>query len=1058
MANKWLQKITSPFQSSEVKALQNRLDSIVGEIEDGSSYDAKFYDAEPSTGGAGSMFEMAGVDQAINAQALQRLFVTETWVYTAVMAIAKTISGLPMRGEKRTKVSKTILSDITGKLETVEQEVWMEASGEKIFRRFTHPNKFTSKSEFFMLLVIDLLTVGQYFVWLDSDVDLTTVTDATDGDPSSPFARLRQLMASDTPIKGMYRIPPQLMKPMPSETGLGIEVYAMETDRGTFGFNPSEIIHCKLPNPCDMYSGLSPLIPAFKPVLLDRFSTEHIIRFYKSGARLGGVIETEKTLNKEQLGRFQRSFENNYTGRQNHHRTLILPPGMSYKQVEANPAETALLEFCKYNRDAILSVYNVPPIKVGVMDHANYANALVQLKVFFEDTIKPLLGFVEDSFNMSPACFPDQLTFRVRFDLAQVEALKDNFKEKADAAKSMLEGGLTVNEVRKQVWSQGPVTGGEESPVISKMRQGSLSVLEQGNGQADPSAEPTATAESTQAQQDIEENQVTDPALSLNGAQVSAMMQIVQQVAQGFLPRDSGIQMIIVSFSVPRDAAERIMGEVGKTFKVDPAKPTAKPTEPADPTAGSGDTNPTDVPALPIGDEGKSADQADGAGIASDITPTKVTFAQRVNQLVAQFVAAGDPVAVAVPKAIAQAIQEGFNPDDDNDPNDGGGSSGPNSDGGGTPDGSTPPADGGEKLDTATNSAWVGAGDIGTGKPKKPKKEDDEDEDEKAGALSLDQFLRDRLSAMGDTPVDPAVINSLIAEFEVGAGGAAQPKTYRNGMTKDHVVEHWKGFIDKTNPMILRRTYELHKFFKSIKTVVMNKLGANIKTYGLHKGRDEDDVNEITKMENFEKELKEYAAQIDAALADAYKFGYVDTLGQFNFEPPNKVAAKQLKEYAAQRVTGIMDTTRKQLNEVLSKAFEEGVAMGEVSSRIQDKFKEIDAGRAVTIARTETLTAVSMGRQEKRADWQKEFPDRKLMKMWVSSQDDLVRDSHAEYDGQAVGADEEFAPGLKFPRDPECEDASEVINCRCTDITYDAEDQDLINDTLPKADQNDNEE
>jgi phage portal protein BeeE len=449
----WYQKIIpGKSDTKAIQALQDKLDTIVGEVEDLGNYEAKFYDAEPSTGGSGGMFEMAGVDQVVNNAVLQRLFVSETWVYTAVMAIAKTIAGLPMKGEKKGTVSRTELNEVTGQTVKVEQESWTDASGEKIFTPFKSPNAYTSREEFLMLITIDLLTCGEYFIWLDSDDDLTTVTDATGGDANSPFARLRGAMASKTPIKGMYRIPPQLMKPMPSETGLGIEVYAMESDKGTFAFNPAEIIHVKLPNPCNPYQGLSPLIPAFKPVLLDRFSTEHIIRFYKSGARLGGVIETTKNLNKEQLGRFQRSFENNYTGRQNHHRTLILPSGMEYKPIEANPAETALLDFCKYNRDAILSVYNVPPIKVGVMDNANYANALVQLKVFFEDTIKPLLGFIEGGFNMKPAVFPDQFNFRIKFDLSQVEALKDNFKEKADAAKSMLEGGLNVNEVRKQVW------------------------------------------------------------------------------------------------------------------------------------------------------------------------------------------------------------------------------------------------------------------------------------------------------------------------------------------------------------------------------------------------------------------------------------------------------------------------------------------------------------------------------------------------------------------------------------------------------------------------------
>lgn len=932
MSNKWYSKILPSLKSSEVKALQDKLDLVVGELKDTSSYDVKFFEAEGSTGFSGGSFEMAGIDQTINATFLQKLYVTEPWVYIAVNAIAKDIAGLPLKGEKKTKVKQQVVNDYTLVPEVVDQDVWVDASGEKIFRVYGEPNKFTTKAEFYMLLVIDLLVCGQYFVCLDSDVDLTTVTDATAGDPNSPFARLRGLMASDTPIKGMYRIPPQIVRPVPSETGPGVEVYAMESEKGIFAFSPAEIIHVRLPNPMNPLEGLSPLIPALKSVLLDRYSTEHIIRFYKSGARLGGVIETGKALNKEQLARFQRSFENNYTGRANHHRTLILPPEMTYKPLEINPAETALLEFCKYNRDLILAIYNVPPIKVGIMDHANYANANVQLKLFYENTIKPLLVFLEDGFNAKPACFPDRHTFHIKFDLSQVESLKENFKDKADAGKSMIEAGLSPNEVRKRVWNVGPVKGGDKVKAVEDM------------------------------------------------------------------------------------------GKPTPIFASAPEGEQKTKTE---------------------------EQQGDMAAISSDITPTKLTFTERVNQLVGEFVAKGDPLRIAVPKAIAQAIQEGFTPEDPNDPKGSGGSA-PNSDGGGTPDQSTPPADD-AKMDSASNQALIHT-DIAGQKPIKDP-EDEEDEDEKAGAVSLDQFLRTRLAAMGDSPIDAAMMASLISEFDATGGSAPAPKMYANGMQKDHIVTHWKGFIDKTNPLILARTYEVQKFFKHVKSVIMNKLGANIKSFGLHKARDEDDVNEILNLENFEKELKEYIKNIDKALEDAFKYGYVDTLGTFEFSAPSEVAKKRLQEYAAARVKGILDTTRDQMRDVISEAFEEGVAMGEVSSRIQDKFKEIDEGRAVTIARTETLTAVSMGREEKRADWVKEFPDRKLMKMWVSAQDDKVRDSHQEYDGKSVEADEEFAPGLKFPRDPDCADPSEVINCRCTDITFDSEDKESVEQSLPQKEE-----
>lgn len=62
----------------------------------------------------------------------------------------------------------------------------------------------------------------------------------------------------------------------------------------------------------------------------------------------------------------------------------------------------------------------------------------------------------------------------------------------------------------------------------------------------------------------------TPQELSLNGAQVTSMVQIVSNVAIGVLPRDSGVQLLLAAFPINEDQAEGIMGDVGKSFKVDP--------------------------------------------------------------------------------------------------------------------------------------------------------------------------------------------------------------------------------------------------------------------------------------------------------------------------------------------------------------------------------------------------------------------------------------------------------------------------------------------------------
>ena len=58
----------------------------------------------------------------------------------------------------------------------------------------------------------------------------------------------------------------------------------------------------------------------------------------------------------------------------------------------------------------------------------------------------------------------------------------------------------------------------------------------------------------------------TEDRIVLNGAQVTAAQGIVEAVAAGNLPRDTGLNMLIEFFSIPPAAANRIMGRVGLDF------------------------------------------------------------------------------------------------------------------------------------------------------------------------------------------------------------------------------------------------------------------------------------------------------------------------------------------------------------------------------------------------------------------------------------------------------------------------------------------------------------
>jgi excisionase family DNA binding protein len=54
--------------------------------------------------------------------------------------------------------------------------------------------------------------------------------------------------------------------------------------------------------------------------------------------------------------------------------------------------------------------------------------------------------------------------------------------------------------------------------------------------------------------------------ITLNGAQIASLMEIIMSVAGRELPRANGIEMIMTAFQIEQAAAEKLMGQVGETF------------------------------------------------------------------------------------------------------------------------------------------------------------------------------------------------------------------------------------------------------------------------------------------------------------------------------------------------------------------------------------------------------------------------------------------------------------------------------------------------------------
>lgn len=170
-----------------------------------------------------------------------------------------------------------------------------------------------------------------------------------------------------------------------------------------------------------------------------------------------------------------------------------------------------------------------------------------------------------------------------------------------------------------------------------------------------------------------------------------------------------------------------------------------------------------------------------------------------------------------------------------------------------------------------------------------------------------------------------------------------------------------------------------------------------------------------------------------------------------------------LKERGLTSFANLNKSTTERAMVIIERAVKENLTIDEIAKKLlADADTKAVGNRARTIARTETLSAVSAGQGAAMKDAAKIIP--KLKKMWLNSGDDRVRGykstdqfDHITMQGQTVDHDKPFLVSgkfgkeeLQYPRAPEGS-AANVINCRCTWIMLPEEEMDNVKENELQA-------
>jgi hypothetical protein len=296
----------------------------------------------------------------------------------------------------------------------------------------------------------------------------------------------------------------------------------------------------------DGVNGMVPVELARDAIGLARACEIHGASFFGNGARPGVVLSTDSTISAEAAEALRNGWERMHRGSERSHRTAVLQGGLKPIEIGGgNMQESQFLETRRFAVEECARVWGVPPHLVGDLSRSSFSNIEQQSIDFVTNGLMPWLRRIESA---------------IARDLITDDSLFAEFDTRgllrADAAGRSAYfntlwnlGVASVNEIR--AWeNMNPVEGGdvrfvqlnmttldkaaaaaESAPVVEE-----IVVEEPVSDAVPPTTEPATDATPQVAE------------VSLNGAQITGLIAIVQSISDGLVTREGAAAMIAASF------------------------------------------------------------------------------------------------------------------------------------------------------------------------------------------------------------------------------------------------------------------------------------------------------------------------------------------------------------------------------------------------------------------------------------------------------------------------------------------------------------------------------
>ena len=324
---------------------------------------------------------------------------TFTAVWAAIRLLTESVSSLP--------ISVYRVENNGDKTEAVKESLYSLLKYK--------PNTYQNKITFFEKIMMDLCVNGNSYVYIERN----------------RLARVTGLYCMNYEDMTIIQKDNQLFY----ENGETGEVY-----------DSNDVLHFTGLT-TDGIEGLSPSTQCKKAIGWGMAIEEYGNTFFKNGAKLSGVLSTDRSLSETAIDRLRQSFNNTYSQLSGSNQTAILEEGLTFKPVGISPDQAQFLASRTFSLEEIGRIWNIPPHMLGDLSKSSFNNIEMQSQEFVTYTLLPYLTRIENEMNLKLFRTSDVGRLFVKFNVGGL--LRGNIKDRSEFYTKMINTGvMSINEVR----------------------------------------------------------------------------------------------------------------------------------------------------------------------------------------------------------------------------------------------------------------------------------------------------------------------------------------------------------------------------------------------------------------------------------------------------------------------------------------------------------------------------------------------------------------------------------------------------------------------------------